>query len=71
FLMVSKVHYPDFKGKGETIYLASKIAFVVIFAAILYVGREAIAFALLFAIFATYAALGVINTTMSKVAGKS
>ena len=70
FLMVSKVHYPDFKGKGETIYLASKIAFVVIFAAILYVGREAIVFALMFAIFATYAAFGIINTLISKTAGK-
>jgi CDP-diacylglycerol--serine O-phosphatidyltransferase len=70
FLMVSTVHYPDFKGKGETIYLASKIAFVVIFAAILYVGREAILFAVLFAIFATYAAFGIINTLISRMTGK-
>lgn len=70
FLMVSTVHYPDFKGKGETIYMASKIAFGVIFVGILYVGREAILFAVLFAIFATYAAFGVINTLVSKTAGK-
>ncbi len=70
FLMVSKVHYPDFKGKGEPIYMVSKIAFVVIFAAILYVGRAAIPFAVLFAIFATYAAFGIINTLVSKTAGK-
>ena len=70
FLMVSKVHYPDFKGKGETIYMVSKIAFVVIFCSILYVGREAILFAVLFAIFATYSAFGIINTLVSKTAGK-
>ncbi len=70
FLMVSTVHYPDFKGKGEKIYSVSKIAFVVIFAAILYVGRTAIPFAVLFGIFATYAAFGIINTLISKTAGK-
>ena len=71
FLMVSKVHYPDFKGKGERIYPASKIAFVAIFAAILYFGREAIVFAVLFAVFATYAVFGVINTVVAKTAGRS
>ena len=70
FLMVSTVHYPDFKGKGERIYLASKIAFVIIFAAILYAGREAVLFAVLFAIFATYAAFGIINTLISKTVEK-
>ena len=70
FLMVSKVHYPDFKGKGENIYMASKIAFVILFVGILYVGREAILFAVLFAIFATYAAFGIINTLVSKTAAK-
>ena len=71
FLMVSKVHYPDFKGKGETVYDVSKCAVVVIFASVLYVGREALWCAVLFAIFATYAALGVINTTASKMIGKA
>ncbi|MBR1885585.1 MAG: CDP-diacylglycerol--serine O-phosphatidyltransferase [Schwartzia sp.] len=71
FLMVSTVHYPDFKGKGERIYPVSKIAFVAIFAAILYLGRDAIGFAVLFAVFATYAAFGIINTVVAGTAGKS
>ena len=70
FLMVSEVHYPDFKGQGEKIHPVSKIAFVVIFAAILYVGRASLPFAVLFAIFATYAAFGIINSIASKLAGK-
>jgi CDP-diacylglycerol--serine O-phosphatidyltransferase len=69
-LMVSEVHYPDFKGQGEKVYLVSKIAFVVIFAGILYVGRASLPFAVLFAIFATYTAFGIINTVVSKLAGK-
>lgn len=69
-LMVSEVHYPDFKGQGEQVYLVSKVAFVVIFAGILYVGRASLPFAVLFAIFATYTAFGIINTVVSKLAGK-
>ena len=71
FLMVSEVHYPDFKGKGEKIYLVSKIFFVLIFAAVLFMGRGAPHFAVLFAVFATYAVFGVINTVASKMIGKS
>ncbi len=71
FLMVSKVHYPDFKGKGERIHSVSKCVCVLIFVAILYVGRGALGSAVLFAVFATYAALGVINTAMSGIVSKS
>ncbi len=70
FLMVSEVHYPDFKGQGEKIYLVSKILFVLIFVGILYAGRGSLPFAVLFAIFATYTAFGIINTIVSKLAGK-
>ena len=69
-LMVSEVHYPDFKGKGEPIHLVSKLASLALFAYILYAGRAALPFAVLFAVFATYAALGGINTFVSKAAGK-
>ena len=69
FLMVSEVHYPDFKGKGEKIYLAAKICAVLLFAAILFIGKDAILFALLFAVFGTYAAFGILNTLFSKLAG--
>lgn len=69
-LMVSKVHYPDFKGQGEKIYIVSKVAFLLIFAGILYAGRASLPFAVLFAIFATYAAFGIINTVASGIFGK-
>ncbi len=69
FLMVSEVHYPDFKGKGEKIYLAAKVCAVLLFAAILFIGKDAILFALLFAVFGTYAAFGILNTLFSKLAG--
>lgn len=70
FLMVSEIHYPDFKGKGEAIHLFSKIAFVLIFGSILYIGRAAIPFAVLFGIFAGYAAFGIINTLVLKTGAR-
>ncbi len=66
FLMVSEVHYPDFKGRGEKIYPVSIAVSVILFVAILYAGIVTIPFALLFAIFATYAALGIVNTLAAK-----
>jgi len=69
FLMVSEIHYPDFKGKGEKIYALTKIVTVAIFCFILFIGKDAIAYALLFAVFATYASLGIINTLLSKFFG--
>ena len=70
FLMVSEVHYPDFKGKGEAIHPVSKIAFVLIFGSILYIGRTAIPFALLFGIFAGYAAFGIINSLVGRAGAR-
>ena len=65
YLMISEVHYPDFKGKGEKIFPASKIFAVVLFAAILFLGREAILSAVLFAIFSTYSVFGLFNFSLS------
>lgn len=62
YLMVSHVHYPDFKGGGETLYLLPKIAAVVVFAGIVFLGRDALVFAILTAVFSTYAIFGIINS---------
>ncbi len=65
YLLVSTFKYPDFKGKGEKI---SKIALIVvaIFAVcVLYFGRDAIGYAILFDIFISYALLGILNTIFS------
>lgn len=66
FLMVSTVHYPDFKGKGEKIHIVAKIIAALMFVMILFVGRDAIIYALLFDVFATYATFGVINSLLKK-----
>ena len=65
YLMISEVHYPDFKGKGEKIFLASKIFAVLFFAEILFLGREAIVSAVLFAVFSTYSVFGLFNFSLS------
>ena len=65
YLMVSHVHYPDFKGDGETLYLLPKVAALVIFAGIVFLGRESLIFAILTAIFSTYAIFGIINSLYS------
>ena len=62
YLMVSHVHYPDFKGTGEKIYLFPKIFAVVMFAAIVYFSRDAIVQAVITAIFSTYAVFGIVNS---------
>ena len=71
YLMVSTVHYPDFKGKGETIFLISMACAVLVFAGILFLGRDAILQAFLFAIFGTYAFFGILNTLVSMMTGKN
>jgi len=71
YLMVSQVHYPDFKGKGEKIYLVSKLFAAIVFISILFIGREAILYALLFAVFGTYAVFGILNTLISIMTGKN
>ena len=68
YLMVSKVHYPDFKGKGEKIYLLSKIFAIAVFAVILFIGSGAIMQAVLFGIFAAYTLFGICNSLIAMLA---
>ena len=65
YLMVSHVHYPDFKGDGEKIFLVAKIFAVAMFAGIIYLTQEAIVQGVLTAIFATYAVFGIVNSLIT------
>ena len=65
YLMVSHVHYPDFKGDGEKIFLVSKILALAIFAGIIYLTRETLPQGIVTAIFATYAIFGIINSLIT------
>ena len=70
WLMVSHVHYPNFKGDGaEPIYLISKIVALVLFLAILWLGHASLLAALAVALFSTYAVLGV-NSLLASFAKK-
>lgn len=62
YLMVSHVHYPNFKEKGEKIYLVSKIFAAVMFASTVYLTKEFPVQGVLTAIFATYAVFGIVNS---------
>ena len=68
YLMVSHVHYPDFKGGGEKIYMVSKIFGLVVFVGILYLGSAAILPAVFTAVFTTYALFGIVNHTIAVMA---
>lgn len=70
FLMVSEVHYPDFKGTGEKIYPFAKLFAMVVFCCVLYLGRGAIHFAVLFGIFSSYALFGIVNTVLTQISAK-
>ena len=66
YLMVSHVHYPNFKGDGaEPIYLVTKIFALVMFAAILWFGKDALLPAVAVAVFCTYGAAGILNTVIA------
>lgn len=66
YLMVSHVHYPNFKGDGaEPIYLVTKIFALVMFAAILWFGKDALLPALAVAVFCTYGLAGILNTIIA------
>ena len=63
YLMISHVHYPNFKGDGaEKIFLASKIFAAVMFAAIIFFTRDFLVEGILTAIFSTYAVFGIVNS---------
>ena len=64
YLMVSHVHYPNFKGDGaEKIFTLSKICAVVMFAAIVFFTLSVAG--VLTAIFSTYAVFGIINSLVA------
>lgn len=65
YLMVSKVRYPDFKGKGEKVYTISVVVAMLMLFGVLFVGRDSILCAVLFAVFSTYAVFGILNTIVS------
>jgi len=66
YLMVSHVHYPNFKGDGaEKIFLVSKLFAAAMFAAIIYLTQAAIVQGVLTAIFSTYAVFGIVNSLMA------
>ncbi len=69
YLMVSHVHYPDFKGAGEKIFLIPKLFAAAMFLGILFLGYEALWQALLVAIFSTYAMFGIINSLFALMSG--
>lgn len=70
YLMVSTVHYPDFKGDGEKLYIVSKAVAAAVFASILYIGMDAILYAILFAVFSSYAIFGLINNAIALKGGR-
>ena len=66
YLMVSHVHYPNFKGDGgEKIFLASKIFAAVMFATIIFFTIDFPIQGILTAIFSTYAVFGIVNSLLS------
>jgi len=65
YLMVSHVHYPDFKGDGEKIFLVAKIFAAAMFAGIIYLTKEFLVQGVLTAIFSTYATFGIVNSLLT------
>ena len=66
YLMVSHVHYPNFKGDGaEKIFFVAKIFALVMFAGIIFLTRTAPVQGVLTAVFATYAVFGIINSLIT------
>lgn len=67
-LMISHIHYPDFKGEGEKINVIALVVSLVFALSIIFMCRSAFPFAILFAVFATYAVFGILNTVCNKIA---
>ena len=65
YLMVSHVHYPDFKGGGEKLFPAAEIFAVAMFAGIIYLTKDFLVQGVLTAIFATYAVFGIVNSLIN------
>ena len=65
YLMVSHVHYPDFKGDGEKIFLVARLFAAAMFAGIIYLTKEFLVQGVLTAIFSTYAVFGIVNSLLA------
>ena len=66
YLMVSHVHYPNFKGDGaEKIFLLSKVFAAAMFAAIVFFTIDFPVQGVLTAIFSTYAVFGIVNSLVA------
>ena len=66
YLMVSHVHYPNFKGDGsEKIFLVAKIIAAAMFAAIIFFTLETPIQGILTAVFSTYAVFGIVNSLIT------
>lgn len=66
YLMISHVHYPNFKGDGaEKIFLSAKIFAAVMFLAIIFLTRNYIVQGFLTAVFSTYAVFGIVNSLIA------
>ena len=66
YLMVSHVHYPNFKGDGaEKIYFTSKVFAAAMFAAIIFFTKQFPIQGILTAIFSTYAVFGIVNSLIA------
>ena len=69
YLMVSTVHYPDFKGEGEKMNVVAKLVAAAVFATIIWFGSDGIVYAVLFGIFAAYAVFGIVNHGINVILG--
>lgn len=67
YLMVSRVRYPDFKGKGEKMHRLPILLSVILAVSILVICKTALLNAIVFAVFITYAAFGILNTTVAAI----
>jgi len=70
YLMVSHVHYPDFKGDGEKIFLTAKILAAAMFAGIIFLTKDFPVQGTLTAIFSTYAVFGIVNSLFALMSNK-
>lgn len=61
YLLISKFKYPDFKGNGEKFSKMAYLCAFIVFIFILYLGKNAFFYALLFDIFFSYVCLGIFN----------
>jgi CDP-diacylglycerol--serine O-phosphatidyltransferase len=63
YLMVSTIHYPDFKGKGETMAIVPAVLTLLCAGYILFAFKDIKA--VLFIVFFSYAEFGILNTVYS------